>query len=182
MQRCHPSKIMIPQSLSDAEPVAACLAAFVVSSQALVRASTFWERSLAGPWAAAQADHLKILDYTEDDAASLEILMIIALLRSTLVPTALDLDGMVKVAATANKLFANGMTGPWLPRWASIFDTAVKQGSKSRLLSVAWQYGFKSKFDTLFKSVCMNHTVRKDAINDDEPSHWPAALEGMCLC
>lgn len=135
-------------------------AAFKVSSTAMIRASPFWEKVFLGPWAESQPGHSKILNYTEDDPKSLEILLNTIHLRFNRVPQVLTLEVLASMAVLTDKFRATSVVGPWMNRWVeALKGTLHTDGSETEWIWISWEYGFEDIFDIAYRRLCINMAI-----------------------
>lgn len=134
--------------------------AFIVSSAAMIRACRPWNRILAGPFAGAQPDHPKILDFREDDYDALKILMDIIHFQFTQVPTSLTLTGLHQMAVITDRYFATALVAPWIHRWVEAIEHTIDGPSAPLWLWIAWEYGLLDKFDRVSQALYMDLALK----------------------
>ena len=104
--------------------------AFLASSTAMILACRPWQCLLAGWAAEGQPGNPKILDYTENDCAALEIVMNIIHLRFSKLPQAMELDDLFNLAILTDKYFLTATVSPWSQGWVERLSTTIEEDGK----------------------------------------------------
>lgn len=89
-----------------------------VVSQAMVMASPVWKKFMFPPWAPeSNAGVEKTIDFSEDNGVAVVILLQIAHLQFTQVPTEISLDHLYEIALLCEQYDCHGLVRPRLKDW-----------------------------------------------------------------
>lgn len=127
----------------------------VVSSSVMRLASPVWRVMLhpMGPFREAQ-ESSKEIDFPDDDADALAILLRIAHLGWRQVPGTISFDNLADLAVLCDKYDMIHFVRPWLAKWQSR-PLAIVPGPEEWLL-IAWTFGDYPSFVTNAKKLVLS--------------------------
>ena len=144
---------------------------FVVSSHAMSLASPIWKKTLKPPFPKLVSridgdDDLqdKQVDFSEDNGEALLLLLRIAHLQFSKVPSTLTFESLLDVAILYDKYDCVGLVGPWLSLWLSNEETQSKEQGYEEWLFIAWVFGREKTFKEL--ATKLTHEVKINAKGD----------------
>lgn len=146
--------------------------ALLGSSQVLSLASPVWNKTLNPPFPKLVSKEGgnnniqdKQIDFSEDDAEALLLLLRIVHLQFNKIPSRLEFDTILNVAILCDKYDCVGVVKPWLPLWLVNEDTQCDKPGYEEWLFIAWVFGREKLFGSLAKKL-----LREMKTNDEGES------------
>ncbi|KAE9371889.1 hypothetical protein N431DRAFT_492163 [Stipitochalara longipes BDJ] len=126
-----------------------------VSTSAMAMASPVWKKFIYPPFPQIESDEsagtlpIKELDFTEDDATALLVLLRVAHLRFKQIPASPSYELLVKLAVLCDQYDCVDLVRPWFHTWfwGEAFE-ALKDGQEGWLF-IAWVFGREITLDSL---------------------------------
>jgi hypothetical protein len=134
-----------------------------VSSHAMSLASPVWKKFISPPWRPSQAgkamvsssseldsveggsSHVEPLDFREDDADALLILLRIAHLDFVSVKKKLSIGELYNVAILCDKYDCVHLIKPWVEEWFTRTRSQI-EGEVAKDVFISWSFGRKESF------------------------------------
>ena len=93
------------------------------------------------------------VQFVEDDANALLMILRIAHLQFREVPEVLSFHGMVKMAVICDKYDTTGLVRPWSQKWEASLKRGIKieEPGREEYLFVAWTFGDLSSYEKIAK-------------------------------
>ncbi|PVH77245.1 hypothetical protein DL98DRAFT_591492 [Cadophora sp. DSE1049] len=117
-----------------------------VASQAMVLASSVWKKFIFPPWEINSCSQLKTIDFT-DDACTLLILLRLAHLQSTMVPTTLSLETLFQAAVQTEKYDCVKLVHLILDKWLLAVKDEASKDDCGKWLYICWAFDQEESFN-----------------------------------
>ena len=131
---------------------------FIVSSAVMRLASPVWEKMLDPQGHFRESFSNGEVQFVEDDAATLLLILRIAHLQFRKVPKALNFQGMVNLAVLCDKYDTAGLVRPWIKQWETSLKIDLEEPGCQEYLFFAWTFGDLSSYEKIAKRLIYEST------------------------
>ncbi|KAH7411479.1 hypothetical protein BKA64DRAFT_639116 [Cadophora sp. MPI-SDFR-AT-0126] len=117
-----------------------------VASQVMALASPVWKKFIFPPWTTDSGSQVKTIDFSDDDACALLILLRTAHGRFKMIPKVLSLETLYQVAIQTEKYDCVELVLPFLDQWLSATNYAAPKDHNGKWLYICWAFGREAPF------------------------------------
>ena len=133
----------------------------VVSSDVMRLASPVWRTMLDPQGHFMESSSNGTVQFTEDNAAALLLILRIAHLQFRKVPDVLEFQELVELAVVCDKYDTAGLVRPWIKQWEESLrerSIRVEESGREEYLFFAWNFGDLPTYEKIADRLICNAT------------------------
>ena len=121
-------------------------------------ASPVWEKMLDPQGHFRESFSNGEVQFVEDDAAALLLILRIAHLQFREVPKVLHFQELVNLAVVCDKYDTAGLARPWIKQWETSLNFSIEEPGCEEYLFFAWTFGDLSSYEKIAKRLIYEST------------------------